>query len=168
MIEDFFICHLVVHLELRISANFRIRNSPDGILRGFGVSWHCPFNLLSEWGRGGGGTWYTPERLERGGLCWLLKLRWIGTQRGQMKGVLSWLVRWACRAGTIGFCSAALVGPVQNFYFLTVHYFNAFVPIVRQAGQAAMLGRLSLGVCLWHTPQCTVIVSLNKPTISNR
>jgi hypothetical protein len=33
-----------------------------------------------------------------------------------MTGVLTWLVRWACRAGTRDFCSAlaALVGPVQN------------------------------------------------------
>jgi hypothetical protein len=40
----------------------------------------------------------------------------IGTQRGQMKGVLSWLVRWACRAGTRDFCSAlaALVGRVKK------------------------------------------------------
>jgi hypothetical protein len=32
-----------------------------------------------------------PERQERGGPCWLLKLRWMGTQRVQMKGVL-WFV----------------------------------------------------------------------------
>jgi hypothetical protein len=70
------------------------------------------------------------------------------TQRGQMKGVLSWLVRWACRACTRYFCSAlaALVGPVQNIFVLTVsvHYFNSFVPIAQQAGhsgQAAVLGR---------------------------
>jgi hypothetical protein len=29
-----------------------------------------------------------------------------GVQRVQMKGVLPWLVRWACRAGTREFCSA--------------------------------------------------------------
>ncbi len=39
-----------------------------------------------------------PERLERGDSCLLLKLRWMETQRVQMKGVLPWLVRWACRA----------------------------------------------------------------------
>jgi hypothetical protein len=43
----------------------------------------------------------------------------------------------------------ALVGPVQNIIFLAVHYFNAFAPIIQQAGQAAVLGRLSLCVCLW-------------------
>ncbi len=54
-----------------------------------------------------------PERLERGGHCGE-----VGTQRGQMKGVLSWLVRWGCHAGTRDFCSAlaALVGPVQNSF----------------------------------------------------
>ncbi len=74
----------------------------------------------------------------------------MGTQRGQTKGVLSWLVCLACRAGTRDFCSAlaAQVGPVQNIFFLTVHYFNDFVPIAQQAGQAAMLGRLSVRVCL--------------------
>jgi hypothetical protein len=42
----------------------------------------------------------------------------MGTQRGQMKGVLSWLVHWACRASARDFCSAlaALVGPVQNIF----------------------------------------------------
>jgi hypothetical protein len=61
------------------------------------------------------------------------------------------MVSWACRAGTRYFCSAlaALVGPVENFIFLTVHYSNSFVPIAQQAGQAAVLGRLSLCVCLW-------------------
>ena len=49
------------------------------------------------------------ERLERGGPCWLLKLRWMGTHRVQMKGVLLWLVCWVCR-------------PSTNFFFLTVHY----------------------------------------------
>jgi hypothetical protein len=69
---------------------------------------------------------------------------------GQMKGVLSWLVRWACRTGTRDFCSAlaALVGPVQNIFFLTAHYFNSFVPIAQQARQTVMPGHLSLSVCL--------------------
>ncbi len=59
------------------------------------------------------------ERLETGGPCWLLKLRWMGTQTAQMKGVLPWLFDWACRASTRDFCSAlaALVGPVQNIFF---------------------------------------------------
>ncbi len=74
----------------------------------------------------------------------------IGTQRVQLKRVLPWVVHWACRAVTRDFCSAlaVLVGPVQNIFFLTVHYFNSFVPIAQQAGQAAVLGRLSLNMCL--------------------
>jgi hypothetical protein len=53
-----------------------------------------------------------------------LKLRGMGSQRGQIKGVLPWLAHWACRAGTRDFCSAlaAIVGPVQNILCLTVHY----------------------------------------------
>ncbi len=64
--------------------------------------------------------------------------------------VLSWLVPLACRAGTRDFCSALapLVGPEQNIFSLAVHYFSSFVPIAQQAGPAAMLGRLSLSVCL--------------------
>jgi hypothetical protein len=58
---------------------------------------------------------------------------------------------WACRAVTRDFCSAlaALVGSVQNIVFLTVHYFNSFVPIAQQSGQAVVLGCLSLSICLW-------------------
>jgi hypothetical protein len=69
--------------------------------------------------------------IERGAPCRLLKLRWMVTQRVQLKGVLPWLVHWACRAGTRDFCSAlsALLGPVQNIFFLTVHYLNSFDPI---------------------------------------
>jgi hypothetical protein len=67
-----------------------------------------------------------------------------------MKEVLPSLIFWACGAGTRDFCSAlaALVGPVQIF-FLVVHIFNSFVPITQQAGKAAMLGHLSLSLCLW-------------------
>jgi hypothetical protein len=48
--------------------------------------------------------------------------------------------------GTRDFCSAfaALVGLVHNIFFFVVHYFNSFIPITQQAGQAAVLGRLSL------------------------
>ncbi len=67
-----------------------------------------------------------------------------------MKRALPWLVRCACRAGTRDVCSAltALVGSTK-YLLLAVHYFNSFVPIAQQAGQAALLGRLSLIMCLW-------------------
>ncbi len=60
------------------------------------------------------------------------------------------LVRWARCAGSRYFSSAlaVLVGPVQNIFFLCVHYFNSFDHIALQAGQAAVLGRLSLSMCL--------------------
>jgi hypothetical protein len=75
----------------------------------------------------------------------------MGTQRVQMKGVLPWLVHLACCARKRDFCSAlaALVGPIQNIFYLTVRYFNFFVSIAKQAGQAAVLGRLSLRMFLW-------------------
>jgi hypothetical protein len=59
------------------------------------------------------------SRLDRSGPCWLLKLRWMGSQRVQMKGLLPWLVRWACRAGTRDFCSdfgCPIVGPVKDIF----------------------------------------------------
>jgi hypothetical protein len=50
----------------------------------------------------------------------------MGTQRVQIKRVLPWLVRWACRAGTRDFSPAlaALESPVQNTFSHAVHYFN--------------------------------------------
>jgi hypothetical protein len=75
----------------------------------------------------------------------------------EMKRVLSWLVRWVCRAGKKDFCSAfaALVGPVTKYVFLIVHYFNSFLPIAQQARQAVVLGRLSLSMCLWACFTCS-------------
>ncbi len=71
-----------------------------------------------------------------GGPSRLFKLRQMGTQRVQMKGVLPWLFRWAHRAGTIDFCHAfaALVGPVQNIFSLPLHYFKSFVPSPSKLG----------------------------------
>ncbi len=71
-----------------------------------------------------------------------------------LAGLVHWvLLYWHENAGTRDFCSAlaALVGPVQyNTFFslYTTHsiqyiYFNYFVPIAKQTGQAAVLGRLS-------------------------
>jgi hypothetical protein len=78
----------------------------------------------------------------------------MGTYGVQIKGVLPWLVRWARRAGTRDFyiALAALVSPVQNMFFLTVHQFNVCVPIAQQPGQAVVRGRLSLNACLWARP----------------
>jgi len=38
-----------------------------------------------------------------------------------------------------------------KYFSLTVHYFNSFVPIAQQPGQATVLGRLSLSVSLSYT-----------------
>jgi hypothetical protein len=64
------------------------------------------------------------------------------------------LVGKACRASTRDFCSAlaALVGPVQNIFFLIVHYFTSLVTIAQQAGQTAVLDRLSLSMCVSGSP----------------
>jgi hypothetical protein len=110
---------------------------------------------------------YSAERLERGGPCWLLKLRRMGTQRVQIKRRMGTqkvqIKRGPSLVGCLGlscrykrFCSAlaALVGPVQKNFFLAVHYFNSFVLIAQQAGQAAGLGRLSLIKCLWEQCIC--------------
>jgi hypothetical protein len=74
----------------------------------------------------------------------------MGTLGVQLEGILPCLVHWAYRAGTRDFCSAlaALDDPIKNDFFLTLHCFNSFVPIAQQAGWAALLGRLSLNVCL--------------------
>jgi hypothetical protein len=55
----------------------------------------------------------------------MLNLRQIGTSGVQIKG-----------AGISDFCSAlaAIVGPAQNMFFLTVHSFNSFAFIAQQAG----------------------------------
>jgi hypothetical protein len=68
------------------------------------------------------------------------------TQRGQMQGVLPWLISWTCRASTRDLCPAlaALVRPEQNIIFLPVLFFTLLVPIAQQPGQAGVLGRLSL------------------------
>jgi hypothetical protein len=68
----------------------------------------------------------------------------MGTQRIQMKKFLPWLVRWAytCRAGISG-CSSQLT---TKYIFPHRTLFLSLVPIAQQAGQAAVLGRLSLTV----------------------
>jgi hypothetical protein len=65
----------------------------------------------------------------------------MGTQRVHVIEALSRLVRWALHTGKRDFCPAlaALVGPVQNIFFLTVHNFTSFVPYrpARWAGSRA-------------------------------
>jgi hypothetical protein len=67
------------------------------------------------------------------------------TQGVHLKGVLPSLVRWHRRAGTK---EISCLGPVQNFFFLTVHYIISFILIAQQAEHAVVPCRLSLNMCL--------------------
>jgi hypothetical protein len=89
----------------------------------------------------------------------------MGTQRAPIKEVLPWLVCWACRACIRYFrpAKAALVGPPNTkYFFFTVPFFNLFVPIAQQAGQAVLLGRLSPCMCLlvYSNSIMTIIIRL--------
>ncbi len=59
------------------------------------------------------------------------------------------------------FCLGCSSWPSTKYIFLTIHYFNSFVPIAQQAGQAAMLGRLSLSMSLWKQYTICMKVGLN-------
>ncbi len=92
---------------------------------------------------------FNPERPERVGPCWLLKRMWMGTQRKQMKGVLSWLFRWACRAYTGDFFLPWLhyihSRPSTKDLFPNFALFQFLCPHrPQQVGQAVVLGRLCL------------------------
>ncbi len=70
-----------------------------------------------------------------------------GTQRGQMRGVLSCLVCWVYRADFYS-ASTALVGPVQNVFFsLSVQYFNTFFPIAHAASWAVGSSDFGIRCC---------------------
>ncbi len=58
------------------------------------------------------------------------------------------LVGLKCRYKRFFPALVAVVGLVQNMFFLTVHYFSSFVYIAQQAGPAVVLGHLSLNICL--------------------
>jgi hypothetical protein len=61
-----------------------------------------------------------------------------------MKGAQSWLVRWACRAGTRDFCSALAASskPSTRYFFPHCELFQFLCPQAQQDVQAAVLGRL--------------------------
>jgi hypothetical protein len=62
-----------------------------------------------------------------------------------MKRVLSWLILWACRAGTRDFYTAlaGLVSPVKIFFT------SPFTLSILCPYRAAVQGRLSLNMFLW-------------------
>jgi hypothetical protein len=96
---------------------------------------------------------FWPWRLERVAPadCWKWG-KWGIMQGVHMKGVPSLidLLGSSCRYKRF---LAALVGPVQNMFFLTIHFFISLILIAQQAGQAVVPRRLSLnmGLCSWHT-----------------
>jgi hypothetical protein len=55
--------------------------------------------------------------------------------------------------------------PSTKYCFIVVHYFNSFVPIAQQAGQAAVLGRLSHSMCLWSPFTSVSTVSRGHPCL---
>jgi len=75
---------------------------------------------------------WTPETLRRGDPCWLLKLRWSGLKEYKWKGsFLGWFV--------------GLVAHVKEiFTSLGCPSRPPSIPIAPQAGQATVLGHLSL------------------------
>ncbi len=83
-----------------------------------------------------------------------------GDSKSTNEKVLPWLVCWACRAGTRDFCSAwaALVGPVQNIFFLTVHYFNCWSPSPSKLGRQPcwVAWNLECVSDLWSIPPVVV------------
>ncbi len=98
-----------------------------------------------------------PRETREGWPCLPLKLRWMGTQRVQMKDVLPWLVRWAFMPVQETFILPRLLWSAQYKIFFSAPYtiFNLCVPIAQQPGQAVVPGHLSLNVCLYVcTPIC--------------
>ncbi len=53
----------------------------------------------------------------------------------------------SCRYKIILFCFGCPSRPSTNIFLLTIRYFNAFVPISQQAGQAVVLSRLFFSMC---------------------
>ncbi len=63
---------------------------------------------------------HTPERLDRSGPCWLLKLRWKGAHRVQMRGVLPSLVgslSLSCWYKRFLFCLGCPNRPNTKYFF---------------------------------------------------
>jgi hypothetical protein len=74
----------------------------------------------------------------------------MGAQRVQMKGVFPWLAQWALQAGTRDFQPAfgALVDPVQNIFFLAVHYDFQFIFPHRLASWAGSRSGVTINLFL--------------------
>jgi hypothetical protein len=91
-----------------------------------------------------------------------------GLKEYKLKGVLPWLVHWACLIGKEIFVLPLLLPAEYKFFFLTVQY-TILIPLRphRPAGQAAMLCRLSLSMCLWSLFSCFVFPLSFIPMLLN-
>ncbi len=81
----------------------------------------------------------------------------MGTNRVPVKGDLVGLLGLSCWYKRFLFCLGYCSLPTTKYFSLSIHYFNYFVPIAQQARQAAMLGRLSLSMCLWSNTQLPIL-----------
>ncbi len=69
----------------------------------------------------------------------------------------------SCQYKRFLFCLGCFSRPsTKYFFYLPIHYFNYFVSLAQQAGQAAVLGRLSLSVQSLITPSFALLH--NPPT----
>ncbi len=70
--------------------------------------------------------------------------------KGLHPSILGWFIGFVVQVQEIFVLPWLLLSAQSKiFFFLTVHCFNSFVPIAQQAGQAVVLGRLSLSMYLW-------------------
>jgi len=116
-------------------------------------------SMFAAWGGMGGGARETRE----GCPCWLLKLRQMGAQGVHyIKGILSWLVRWYCRASTRDFCPAlaALVSPVHIIFprGTLFHLIWAYRPCSKLGRQSCRVACLL--ICVSAATACSSLLFL--------
>ncbi len=92
---------------------------------------------------------------------------WNWGERGLKKdwkgSLLGWFVGLVVQVQENLSCFRCSSRPSTKYFFLTLHFFNSFVPNAQQAGQAAVLGRLSPSVCLCiHPPRDSLRASKKK------
>jgi len=71
----------------------------------------------------------------------------------------------SCRFKRFLFCLCCLVGPVQNIFFLAIHYFSSFFPIAQEARQEVVLGHLLFSICLWVKALSIIASNFNLNSI---
>jgi hypothetical protein len=85
---------------------------------------------------------------------WLLQTQANGDSKSTKKRglFLAVLLGLSCQYKRFLSCLGCSSRPSRKYFFLTVHYFNFFVPTAQLAGQAAVQGRLSLimYLCFFH------------------